>query len=81
MLADGTQFDRQSGEEHGPNGYWFRWQRLKGKSGKVSMLWQGVGRGVWDRGHRGGGGCDRGQGGELTEQSIACNSNVQDGTQ
>ena len=35
-LADGTQFDRQSGEEHGPNGYWFRWHRLKGKSGKVS---------------------------------------------
>lgn len=35
VLADGTQFDRQSGEEHGPNGYWFRWHRLKGKSGKV----------------------------------------------
>ncbi|MCJ1368778.1 hypothetical protein MMC16_007926 [Acarospora aff. strigata] len=35
VLADGTQFDRQSGEEHGPNGYWFRWNRLKGKSGKV----------------------------------------------
>ncbi|DBA86837.1 hypothetical protein WJX79_009019 [Trebouxia sp. C0005] len=34
-LADGTQFDRQSGEERGPNGYWFRWHRLKGKSGKV----------------------------------------------
>ena len=35
VLADGTSFDRQSGEEHGPNGYWFRWHRLKGKSGKV----------------------------------------------
>lgn len=35
MLADGTSFDRHSGEEHGPNGYWFRWHRLKGKSGKV----------------------------------------------
>ena len=37
-LADGTQFDRQSGEEHGPNGYWFRWHRLKGKSGKVIII-------------------------------------------
>lgn len=38
VLADGTQFDRQSGEEHGPNGYWFRWHRLKGKSGKVVTI-------------------------------------------
>ena len=37
-LADGTSFDRQSGEEHGPNGYWFRWHRLKGKSGKVRLF-------------------------------------------
>ena len=39
MLADGTSFDRQSGEEHGPNGYWFRWHRLKGKSGKVGFFY------------------------------------------
>ncbi len=38
VLVDGTQFDRQSGEEHGPNGYWFRWHRLKGKSGKVHSI-------------------------------------------
>ena len=35
VLPDGTQWDRQSGEEFGPNGYWFRWHRLRGKSGKV----------------------------------------------
>ena len=43
MLPDGTQWDRQSGEEFGPNGYWFRWHRLRGKSGKVwhdSAAWQ-----------------------------------------
>ena len=38
MLPDGTQWDRQSGEEFGPNGYWFRWHRLRGKSGKVCPL-------------------------------------------
>ena len=35
VLPDGTQWNRQSGEEFGPNGYWFRWHRLSGKSGKV----------------------------------------------
>lgn len=58
VLADGTQFDRQSGEEHGPNGYWFRWHRLKGKSGKVGAMHYCV------RGQEGG---REGAGGDVTE--------------
>ena len=64
VLADGTEFDRQSGEEHGPNGYWFRWHRLKGKSGKVGAM-HAV-RGARDPGGVGG----------LKEQSIACIPNA-----
>jgi hypothetical protein len=37
VLADGTRYVRESGEDFGPNGYWLRWTRLKGVSpaGKV----------------------------------------------
>jgi hypothetical protein len=36
-LPDGTQYERDSGEEFGPNGYWYRWTCLRGvsMSGKV----------------------------------------------
>ncbi len=36
-LADGTVYERTSGEELGKDGYWFRWTRLRGISprGKV----------------------------------------------
>ena len=32
ILADGTRYERQSGEERGINGYWHRWTRLAGVS-------------------------------------------------
>eukprot|EP00884_Botryococcus_braunii_P009595 jgi/Botrbrau1/18637/Bobra.0367s0073.1 len=35
VLPDGTLYERDSGEEFGPNGYWYRWTRLRGVSGKV----------------------------------------------
>ena len=37
VLPDGTQYERQSGEEFGENGHWYRWTRLRGVSqgGKV----------------------------------------------
>lgn len=37
LLADGTRYLRESGEDFGPNGFWRRWTRLKGVSaaGKV----------------------------------------------
>ena len=40
VLPDGTQYERQSGEELGENGYWYRWTRLRGVSqgGKVQLL-------------------------------------------
>ena len=56
VLADGTQFDRQSGEEHGPNGYWFRWHRLKGKSGKVGAMHAVSGGAGWGWSQATGGG-------------------------
>ena len=31
-LADGTRYERVSGEETGENGYWYRWTRLRGIS-------------------------------------------------
>ena len=37
VLADGTRYERQSGEERGANGFWYRWTSLRGVSqgGKV----------------------------------------------
>lgn len=39
VLADGTRYVRDSGEEFGANGFWQRWTRLRGVSaaGKVRM--------------------------------------------
>ena len=38
VLADGTRYERQSGEEKGANGFWYRWTSSRGVSqqGKVS---------------------------------------------
>lgn len=36
-LPDGTLYERDSGEEIGPNGYWYRWTRLRGVSGQVPL--------------------------------------------
>ena len=37
VLADGTAWERTSGEERGKNGFWLRWTSLRGvsSSGKV----------------------------------------------
>ncbi len=32
VLADGTRYVRDSGEEFGANGFWQRWTRLRGVS-------------------------------------------------
>lgn len=42
VLADGTRYIRESGEDYGPNGFWKRWTRLAGVSaaGKVGQLRQ-----------------------------------------
>jgi hypothetical protein len=39
-LPDGTTYERQSGEEFGPNGHWVRWTVLRGTSnnGQVTRL-------------------------------------------
>ncbi len=38
ILADGTRYIRESGEDFGANGFWKRWTRLAGVSaqGKVA---------------------------------------------
>ena len=40
VLADGTRYIRESGEDFGANGFWKRWTRLAGVSaqGKVITL-------------------------------------------
>ena len=40
VLADGTRYERSSGEEKGVNGFWYRWTSLRGVSqaGKVPFL-------------------------------------------
>lgn len=39
-LADGTTYERDSGEERGPNGLWHRWTRLRGVSHGGKVEWQ-----------------------------------------
>jgi len=39
-LADGTTYERDSGEERGPNGLWHRWTRLRGVSHSGRVEWQ-----------------------------------------
>lgn len=40
VLADGTRYERLSGEEKGANGFWYRWTSLRGVSqqGKVGLF-------------------------------------------
>ena len=40
VLADGTAWERTSGEERGKNGFWLRWTSLRGvsSSGKVQLI-------------------------------------------
>ena len=44
VLADGTAWERTSGEERGKNGFWLRWTSLRGvsSSGKVQLTLFGV---------------------------------------
>lgn len=46
ILADGTAWERTSGEERGKNGFWLRWTSLRGvsSSGKVHLTTSRVGR-------------------------------------
>ncbi|KAK9799702.1 hypothetical protein WJX73_000201 [Symbiochloris irregularis] len=40
VLADGTRYERKSGEERGPDGYWYRWTRLRGISQGGKVEWE-----------------------------------------
>lgn len=41
VLGDGTVWQKRSGEDFGPDGYWKRWTQLSGisKDGTVSAVW------------------------------------------
>ena len=40
VLADGTLWEKRSGEEFGPDGYWKKWTMLKGSSADGSVAWE-----------------------------------------
>lgn len=40
VLADGTVWEKRSGEEFGPDGYWKKWTLLKGSSADGSTAWE-----------------------------------------
>jgi len=41
-LADGTTYERTSGEERGPEGFWKRWTRVEGSSHDGAVRWTEV---------------------------------------
>ncbi|KAK9807824.1 hypothetical protein WJX72_010336 [[Myrmecia] bisecta] len=40
QLADGTKYERTSGEERGANGFWLRWTQLQGVSAQGKVEWE-----------------------------------------